>query len=538
MLGQLFDRETGRLLDESSESPTLVESVRQVCLLFKKVELSCTPSRDTAAIENFISVEQDLETFSVPERDSSYFSRVSSLLWDNLLGDLRPEVFVPRHGPGTTAERISGNQKYVWRVWHERLEPFLPFLDNALSISAVGSREFEKVTFVQEEHEQPVKVTLVPKTLKGPRIIAIEPVCMQYAQQAAQSAITSSIESADLTRGRVNFRDQGVNQKLALMSSKTGSYATLDLSDASDRVPHDLALGMLDGNPYLRDYVDACRSKKAKVPDGREIFLRKFASMGSALCFPIESMYFYTICVAARMRKYKLPLTHASIRRVTKRIFVFGDDLVVPKRDVDAVLEDLQKYNCKVNARKSFWIGRFRESCGVDAYLGYSVTPIYLRKGRPKNRQQASELISWVATANLFYKKGYWRAATLMYSTCESVIGDLPYVSEESSLLGRISVMGYRSVGRWNGELFHFEKRGLVPSPVYRSDKIDGYSALQKSLLALERRNPSIVELADSPVLLERQKGVVQPLSVDKKHLERSVQRGAVTLKRRWVPAR
>jgi len=537
MLGLLFDRETGRILNESSDTPTLVESVRQICLLYKKVELDCTPERELAAIESFIAVEQELHSFSAPREDIDLFDRVSTLLWDNTLGDLRPELFIPRHGPGATAERISGNQKYVWRVWHERIEPHLPFLNSAYSFSTVGSEDFDKVAFVPEDAEQPVRVTLVPKTLKSPRIIAIEPVCTQYVQQAAQYALYERIESAGVTSGHVNFRDQSVNQKLALMSSKTGLYATIDLSDASDRVLRDIALRMFNGNPRLRDFIDACRSRNAELPTGDVIPLAKFASMGSALCFPVESMYFYTICVAARLRKYNLPLTFASVKRVSKRIFVYGDDIIVPRRDADVVLEYLQKYNCKVNTRKSFVTGRFRESCGVDAYAGYLVTPVYVRKVRPKNKQQVSELVSWVATANLFYKKGYWRTATLMYSTCESIIGELPYVSETSSILGRVSVMGFRSIGRWNGELHRFEKRGLVPSPVYRSDQIDGYPALQKSLLALQRRNPSLDEQADPPEFLLRQHGQAYPMSVDEKHLERSVLRGAVTLKRRWVPA-
>nr|QDH90261.1 MAG: RNA-dependent RNA polymerase [Leviviridae sp.] len=512
MLGQLFDRETGRILDESSETPTLVESIRQVCLLYKKVELSCTPERDRAAIENFIAVEHELQSSSVPESDFSRLVRVGSLVWDNTLAGIQLESLVPRHGPGATAEGISGNQKYVWERWHERLEPFLPFLGGAISISAAGEKAFENVAFVPEDQEQPVKVTLVPKTLKSPRIIAIEPVCMQYAQQAVRGALYRAIESADLTGGQVNFTDQSVNQKLALVSSSTGLYATIDLSDASDRVPRDLALELFGANPDLKDFVDACRSKEAELPDGRRVRLEKFASMGSALCFPVESMYFYTICVAARLAKYNLPLTHRNVARVAKRIFVYGDDLIVPRRDADVVLEHLQKYKCKVNTSKSFWTGKFRESCGVDAYAGYQVTPVYLRKMRPKSKQQASQIVSWVATANLFYKKGYWRTATLMYCICERVLGEeLPYVSETSSLLGRISVMGFRSIGRWNSDLHLFEKKGLVPTPVYSCDHIDGYSALQKCLLTLEGRNPSFVSEADAPGLLDRQKGVVTP---------------------------
>jgi len=540
MLGQIFNRETGRLNDEKSDTPTVVEAVRQICLLYKKVELPCTPEREFKAIASFIDVEQANKVFSAPTDDLRRdFEDISSCLWTNMLASICLHELVPRHGPGATAERITGNGKYIWREWYERLEPYFPFFDNAYSLSAYtdDSKAFKSVTFCTEDQEQPVRVTLVPKTLKAPRIIAIEPVCMQYAQQAVQSVLYEKIETYWLTSGHVNFRDQTANQKLALMSSKTGRYATIDLSDASDRVPWSLVQVMLQSAPDFLGAVEACRSTGALLPDGRVLRpLYKFASMGSALCFPIESMYFYTICIAALLKNRKLPVSPTNIFNVSRDVFVYGDDLIVPVEDADAVLSSLQYYNCKVNVHKSFWTGKFRESCGVDAYDGQDVTPTYIRKDVPKNRLQATEIISWVATANLFYKRGYWRTATLMFCTIESIVGPLPYVSEKSSALGRISFLGFRSVERWNTELFSWETKGLVPSPVYSCDYVDGYPALQKCLLLLEHRSPSVFEPV-SAFELGQLRGLLNPPETDLKHLEQSVRRGAVTLKRRWVPA-
>jgi len=525
LIGLLFDRETGRIYDESSENwsdfPTLVESVRQICLTFKKLEEDCTPNRVWSALQNYTAIEQSFDSFSLSQDDSSIFDRVSHVLWDNSIYALRIDTLSPRHGPGTTAEGISGNQKYSWQYWHERLEPYFPIIDSAYSISAFNGKELELVTFVKPEHEQPVKVVCVPKTLKGPRIIAIEPVCMQYAQQAIRRILYDSIESHGLTAGHVNFRDQSINQGLALDASKNDHLATIDLSDASDRVPLDLALRMFVSNPDLRDAILACRSTRAKLPGGTIVDpLRKFASMGSALCFPIEAMYFYTLCVIALLRAQNLPVSYESVYDVTRNIHVYGDDIIVPSTYATIVLDHLQKYNCKVNSSKTFVSGNFRESCGVDAYRGYEVTPTYLRKIRPKNKRQASEIISWVATANSFYRKGYWRVASHMFKTCEKLIGNLPYVSPESSGLGRVSFLGYRSVERWNRNLHRFEVRAMVPRPVYRSDMIDGYAALGKSFHLL-----SVVPSQETTG------------SSDRFHLERSALYGAVALTRRWVPA-
>ncbi len=532
MIGLVFNRETGRIYDESSEHwsdfPTLVESVRQICLAFQKVEIECTPERVAQALQNYTAIERSFESFSPTPADFSFFERVSGVLWGNCMANICLDQLSPRHGPGTTAESISGNQKYVWRTWHERLEPFFPILENAYSLGAYQSKELKLVTVVKPEHEQPVKVVTVPKTLRGPRIIAIEPVCMQYAQQAIRRGIYSAIETYDLTAGHVNFRDQSINQGLAVSASSDGLLATIDLSDASDRVPLDLALLMFRSNPDLQDAVAACRTTRAKLPSGLVIDLKKFASMGSALCFPIEAMYFYTICVIALLRAQNLPVSRANIYRVSRDIHVYGDDLVVPTTYAITVLDHLQQYNCKVNSSKTFVSGYFRESCGDDAYRGYLVTPVYLRKLRPKNRRQASELISWVSTANAFYLKGYWNVASYMFAHCEKILGPLPFVSPESSALGRVSFLGYRSAERWSRNYHRYEVLAWVPRPVYRSDMIDGYAALMKSFHRIDAASSKEEAFLTS---LEKE------VSLDAHHLERSALRGAVVLKRLWVPA-
>jgi hypothetical protein len=538
MLSRIFNQETGGLVNDSPDSPTLVEAVRQVCLLFKKVELPCSPERTKKAIRNFVFVEHELHQFSAPVDAVDSFRAVSEVLWRNLLlGDLLPSLLDPKHGPGATAERILGNQKYVWQRWHERLEGVMPFIGSAYSLGVVAEPSLiQKVTFVPEDDEQPVRVVTVPKTLKAPRIIAVEPVCMQYTQQALQSQLYDAIESYWLTKGHVNFRDQSVNQRLAVRSSATGQLATIDLSDASDRVPLSLVLVMLDSAPVIRDAILACRSNRAELPDGRVLTLRKFASMGSALCFPIEAMYFYTVMVLALLRLHDLPATPSNCRKVSRELYVYGDDLIVPTYAADAVLDCLQEYNCKVNDSKTFLSGKFRESCGIDAYNGYIVTPTYIRSMPPKNRQQASELISWIATANAFYQKGFWRTATLMFSKCERILGELPYVTPESPALGRISFLGYRSASGWSVDHQGLRVKAWVPAPVYRSDKVDGYSALCKSLRQLEKSENS--NLPDDELLwgaLRKWDSDIPPPR-DKHHLERSARRGAVTLKRRWVP--
>lgn len=522
MLGHIFDRSTGVVYDKVrkgiSDVSAIVGSIRQICLAFKKLEIDCRPERIGSAIEGFVKTEHDLNEASIPSHLRDLFNRVSYLLWNDCFRTVEVRQLIPKHGPGATAERINGNGKYVWRRWHDRLEPYFPLLESAYSVSAFDSKEFEDVTIINSDEESPVRVTPVPKTQKGPRIIAIEPVCMQYAQQAIREVLYERIESSPISGGHVNFTDQSINRDLAMKGSQTGQYATIDLSDASDRVLYDLAISMFDGNPDLRDAISACRSTRAELPDGRIIGpLNKFASMGSALCFPIESMYFYTICVVALLDSQNTPVTRRSVTSAANLVYVYGDDIIVPSKLAITVCDYLQKYYCKVNMSKSFWTGRFRESCGMDSYAGDEVTPTYIRQTNPTNRRQASKLVSFVKTANLFYKRGYWLTASHMFSICERYLGKLPYVSETSSGLGRTSFQQYRSISRWNRYLQRFEVKAWTAVPVYSTDTLEGYGALQKSLLNLARS-----KFGDG--------------SVDEQHLLRSARHGAVALKRRWIP--
>jgi len=550
MISQLFNQKTGRIQNEESEdSPSIVEAIRQVCLCFKKIEVDCTPARVSKTLQTFQLLERSFDEFTTPKADLDEFSRVSAVLWDSCISQIELRECIPKHGPGATAEGISGNSKFSWLYWHDRLEPYFPLVGCGYPLGiSPNDKELEQVTIVPPDEEQPVRVVTVPKTLKGPRVIAIEPCCMQYAQQGIRDVLYRRLESYWLTAGHINFADQSINQSLALTSSASGQLATIDLSDASDRVPLSLVSYMFRSNPDLWDAIVACRSTRAELPDGTLVSpLKKFASMGSALCFPIEAMYFYTICVMALLKESSLPVTQANIRHVTRAVHVYGDDIIVPTAYAMVVLDYLRKYNCKVNVNKTFVSGSFRESCGVDAYRGYEVTPTYLRKLRPENKRQADRIISWTATANSFYLKGYWRAATFMFSKLERVIGVLPYVSLTSGGLGRVSYLGYRSVERWSRKLHRFEVKLWLPEAVHRTDELNGYAALTKSLKALDRMSRDIGD--QDTDLAQRTSDAIDvsslglgipkcyPVSKDALHLEHSAQHGAVALKRRWYPA-
>lgn len=451
--------------------------------MFKKIKVDCTPARVYKSLKDFVDLEHVLSDVVLDPLYAETFDKVSELLWGNMFVDFNPQTLIPKHGPGSTEERIFGNQKYVHRTWHERLQPFFPYDSfGCFNIEHFEDR-IDSVSFLAENEERPVRVIPVPKTLKGPRIIAIEPVCMQYTQQAVSRYLIPKIEKHYITEGHINFTDQNVNKCLAMSSSKDKGLASIDLSAASDRVPLLLVQRMLRYNPLLLDCILACRSRRANVL-GEDLFLNKFASMGSALCFPIEAMYFFTVILCSRLREHKLPVTLRNIRIMSRNVYVYGDDIFVPVDEVDSVIEALTRFYCKVNSHKSFWKSNFRESCGMDAYNGYDVTPTYIRSMPPDNRDSANEIISWISTSNLLYRRGFWYAAAYLKDLVEIIIGDLPIIKETSSSLGFITYTNHYSVHRISKTLHRPEVLGHVIVPVYRVDEIRGYDAMMKWYLS------------------------------------------------------
>jgi len=521
LTGLVFDARTGGLLEDPNIAA--IEGIRQIAYTFKKLSLPCTPERESMALFGFQEVERTLSE-TVFSGDIDLFIKINDLLWGNVFNeDFDPQRYIPKHGPGQTAERISGNRKYIQRNWYERLEPFFPsdiYLMSCVEQLSDKTDGIDCVQFASPEQELPVRITLVPKTLKGPRIIAMEPVCMQYAQQALAGPIIDRLETFYITAGHINFHDQSVNRKLALSTSKDELMATLDLSSASDRVPLSLVSLMLQSRPDVRDAILACRSKVAQLPSGELITLKKFASMGSALCFPIESMYFFSVILLALFQKHKLPVTLRNIHRLSRSVYVYGDDIIIPVDEVEDVTKTLTSFYCKVNTAKSFWNGKFRESCGMDAYDGECVTPTYLRQEQPGDMGQAKRIISWVETSNLFYRRGYWRTAAYMKDRVEAVTGELPVILETSPGLGWVTFQRGHHFHRWSKSLHRYEIRTLVPSPVYRKDPLGGWSALLKYFITTEGRQGFKTS---------------SPLPIDKEHLSRSPRSGTSSIKRRWT---
>lgn len=515
LLDLVFDRFSGRLVDEPSHDAIFF--VRQITLLYKKVLNPCSDARERKAYDTFIDCERQVHEWAhdASERDLSRFDRVSELLWGPIGSQLDHLVYDgslrPRHGPGKTADRSSGNGKYDNATWYTRLEEYFPSGDYRIAnygFSAV----LEGVTYLEPGDEIPSKVVSVPKTLKTPRIIAIEPTCMQYTQQALMEAFVVALEGNDSLKGAIGFTDQVPNQRLARLGSSGEGLATIDLSEASDRVSNLLVLRMLKNFPHLSGAVQACRSTRADVPGYGITPLAKFASMGSALCFPIEAMVFLTVICCGYEQELNRPLTKDLLSNFLRKVRVYGDDIICPVEYVRSVVHNLELYGFKVNARKSFWTGKFRESCGKDYYDGSDVSVTYLRRNIPLQPSDVQGMISTFSFRNQLYKAGLWKTVEVLDNHLRG-LAPLPTVLETSPVLGRHSFLGYISE-KMCPTLHRPLVRGYVVKAISRKSPISGEGALLKFFL----------KRGEDPFF-------------DVKHLERYGRPESVDIKIRWASA-
>lgn len=484
-LDLVFDRTDGRLLNNPDVQA--IWCLRQLTLSFAKLELPCSPARERKAMSDFVQCEQDIRVADMQRSsvDSERFAAMSSLLYGSVFTKVDSDIYhgkiIPRHGPGTTADRLLGNQKFRQREWTERLQEVFCFSE-FLFVSASYYDKYDEVDILEPGAERPVQVLSVPKTLKTPRIIAREPTAMQYVQQGVSRSLVRHLKEDDFLSRVIGFDDQTPNQRLAHDGSLYGDLATLDLSEASDRVSNQLVRAMLRHHPYLLKGVDACRSRRADVPGHGVLRLAKFASMGSALTFPIEAIVFLTIIFLGIEESLNRPLTRKDIYSFRDRVRVFGDDIIVPKDHVQSVVKALETFGSRVNQGKSFWNGSFRESCGKEYYAGFDVSIVKVRKMLPTQRTDATEISATVSLRNRLYWAGLWQTARWLDERLVRILKKYPMVSPTSPVLGRESVLGYEIQGYTNDTHAPFV-RGWRDASKSPSNIVDGHDALLKCLL-------------------------------------------------------
>lgn len=426
----IFDGE-GRVLD-----PVDAEAVfflRQLLRCFQKYAVPCPPSALEETLDEFYRTDDGLpepwpgtwETENPvwsyrtghplfgEERFSLIPGSIPDIPWNDLrafcmrfvrgeLGWMPSWDLQPRHGPGAVSESVGDVRKYNFPNWPERLANVFPF-----DWYASGLLDCEHDYDIWEH---PSRLVAVPKTYSGPRLICCEPIAHQWMQQGIWRWLEERVRQSSM-KTAVNFRDQAKSRDLAQSSSHDGKLCTIDLSSASDRISTRLVEFVFQGSNIL-DALHATRTRyvlqtiSAVHPKMHR--LRKFSTMGSACTFPVQTIIF-TLLTAWACRLHRGECGEKfDLKRAFRGIAVFGDDIIAPNECYETIKLVLHECGLKVNHAKSFHTGKFRESCGMDAFNGVDVTParvLGLYDGSP------SSMATTVESSNNFFHKGCWITA-------------------------------------------------------------------------------------------------------------------------------
>lgn len=193
------------------------------------------------------------------------------------------------------------------------------------------------------------RFSTVPKNNKKRRPICVEPLGNMVIQKAIGAALRRCLKAnsgIDLLTAQDRHADL----------IKSGRYATIDLSNASDSVSLGLVRRLLPG--YLTSLLEKSRSPETLTSEGW-YRTNKVSSMGNGFTFELMTFILHTtLCTELG----------------TDDVFVYGDDIIVPKELYNAACWVLLDLGFSINFDKSCWDGYLAESCGAFTVGGEYVT--------------------------------------------------------------------------------------------------------------------------------------------------------------------
>jgi hypothetical protein len=211
------------------------------------------------------------------------------------------------------------------------------------------------------------------------------------------------------------------------------------MSSASDRISRALVAYLFGTNKALLAALMAVSTEEVEIPkvQGFKFIdvlpVKKFAPMGSAICFPIMALVHWSL-IKAILNRSSLSQT------LTREVYVYGDDIIVRAECAQAIYDYLPLFGMRINVDKSYSHSYFRESCGLHAYKGVEITPVRV-KSLLSNSSSPQELATALRLEEALHYKGYVQAAGVMRELVQKVarkygIYKVPFVHTESSLFG------------------------------------------------------------------------------------------------------
>jgi len=489
MFCEVFEPLTGVLKEDADVG--VIKCLREMLYLFKKTQM---PSYDedilhTKAVAEFFRCDEVAGQVIMPDRQNHLIGLVSRLVLGGISSVPLDEIQF-KHGPGAVFEGLNANQKWLALTNSIKNEEFdihsYGYGDFGINLSSllektIISQSTDISTLEDGASSRTARLISVPKNSTSRRTITVEPLVNQFVQQGLNIVLRDYISRCPVLSNCLALTDQSKNQQLALEGSYTDNWATIDLKSASDLLSISLVKSVFRHHGPFLDHMMSCRSTHV-ASDGKSVQqLAKFAGMGNALTFPVQSVCFAVTCIAAILDTWGSKPNIWNVRRAARLIRVFGDDIIVDSEYAHQCVTWLENVGLKINVNKSFLKGNFRESCGVDAFKGVDVTPLYVRT-RPEDQSKEPNAIGGlVATSNLAWLRGLYSFSAALEHEVEERLGySLPLVAQECGALGWHSRLDAMNPTRWNHDLHQFETRTRVLKPLKRRDRLDGYAALLK----------------------------------------------------------
>ncbi len=414
----------------------------------------------------------ELEPTPLPPKTTAVLGKIQQVadLISAYLGVFNPYEWKPKHGPGAVSDQRWGAYKYAFTNWPDRLESVFPYADFALANYAQMDVDSPVASLSKDFlDERGSKLISVPKTLTTPRLIASEPTSHQWCQQIIKDYFYRRTRDTFISRF-ISFEDQTKNGRLALRASLEQSHATIDLSSASDRVSCWHVERLFRRLPCLLGALQSCRTSWIQQSLCRDFPryqpVRKYSTMGNATIFPVQSLFFLSVALGCVAYAKNLKVTPGELRRLgDMQVRVFGDDIIVPEDCAVLVADTLTTLGLKVNANKTFLAGKFKESCGVDAYGGHVVTPIRILKNPV--RTSPGSLVSSVDVHHNLCEAGFMATAAYVQKTAARTVSNtIRFVEHGSGLFGWSNLFGATETNtrvRHNPALNRVEIRCLRP---------------------------------------------------------------------------
>lgn len=375
-------------------------------LFSKNGDMKTEIDPEKAAYESFVMSEQScslineqlsLRTGPISTQDAVAIRTYASQYIASVLGNCPTGLgeIDFRFGPGANVSDV----KVKYTTPNVKLSGSLTFSNSLLPL--IGE---VRATLPHIEPKGPVcgRLEFVPKNFKTHRSIMVEP----GINSGFQMGVGSLLKRRLYMHG-IDLTDQSTQRERARIGSIHDSWATIDLSRASDSIAYSLVMDLLPWDWFL--LLDTLRTPMCMYRK-KFILLEKFSSMGNGYTFELETLIFKGLIRGI-----------AKLHGIEDDSSVYGDDITCNQELALKILEFFPVFGFEVNRDKSFVSGPFREACGGDYHLGVDVRPWFLRSLRDGGRWSIQKLFSF---HNFLYRKPWFDPDRAIRTELLSLIPD------------------------------------------------------------------------------------------------------------------